>query len=26
MSYLDDFPELAYPRMIRKRARGVPIR
>jgi GNAT superfamily N-acetyltransferase len=24
--YLDDFPELAYPRMIRKRARGVPIR
>jgi len=26
MSYLDDFPELAYPRMIRKRSRGVPIR
>jgi GNAT superfamily N-acetyltransferase len=26
MSYLDDFPELAYARMIRKRARGVPIR
>jgi GNAT superfamily N-acetyltransferase len=24
--YLDDFPELAYPRMIRKRARGVPVR
>jgi GNAT superfamily N-acetyltransferase len=24
--YLDDFPELAYPRLIRKRARGVPIR
>lgn len=24
--YLDDFPELAYPRIIRKRARGVPIR
>jgi GNAT superfamily N-acetyltransferase len=24
--YLDEFPELAYPRMIRKRARGVPIR
>jgi GNAT superfamily N-acetyltransferase len=24
--YLDDFPELAYPRLVRKRARGVPIR
>jgi GNAT superfamily N-acetyltransferase len=24
--YLDDFPELAYARLIRKRARGVPIR
>ena len=24
--YLDDFPELAYSRLIRKRARGVPIR
>ena len=24
--YLDGFPELAYPRMVRTRARGVPIR
>src|SRR6201996_8335107 len=24
--YLDGFPELAYSRLVRKRARGVPIR